>query len=141
MERELNGPYWALRLAYGLVPIVAGLDKFFNLLTNWEQYVSPLAANVIAPGTLMQIVGVVEIIAGILVLTSKTTRVGAWIVCIWLIAIVLNLITTGRYFDIAVRDAVMAVGAFTLAKLEEARLRHGVPETARRRAVHREATA
>jgi hypothetical protein len=75
----------------------------------------------------MRAVGIIEIIAGILVL-SKMTRVGAYIVCAWLVAIALNLLSTGHYLDIAVRDLVMAVGAFTLAKLEEARGREPATE-------------
>lgn len=79
MDARVNQSWWALRLAFGLVPIVAGLDKFFNLLTDWEQYLSPLVARVIPASTFMHAVGVIEIVAGILVL-SKLTRVGAYIV-------------------------------------------------------------
>jgi hypothetical protein len=68
----------------------------------------------------MHVVGVVEILAGALVL-SRFTRIGAYVVALWLVAIAFNLLTTGRYFDVAVRDLVMAAGAFTLAKLEEVR--------------------
>ena len=110
--------WWTLRLTYGLVPIVAGLDKFFNLLTDWSQYLSPVARNVLpfGPETFMMIVGVIEIAAGVLVLT-KFTRIGAFVVSAWLVAIALNLISTGQYFDIAVRDLVMAVGAAMLGRL------------------------
>jgi uncharacterized membrane protein YphA (DoxX/SURF4 family) len=118
LEPRLNAPWWALRLAYGLVPIVAGLDKFTNLLTDWTQYLSPLVARVVPASTFMSIVGIIEIAAGVLVLT-RWTRIGAYVVGAWLVAIALNLVTTGRYFDIAVRDLVMAVGAFTLARLAE----------------------
>src|SRR5262245_42091728 len=93
---ELNKPYWLLRVAFGAVPIVAGLDKFTNLLTNWEQYLSPLATGVIPAATLMRIVGVVEIAAGILVL-SKLTRLGAHVVAAWLVGIALNILTTGHF--------------------------------------------
>lgn len=121
-DHRLNQPWWALRLSFGLVPIVAGLDKFTNLLTDWPQYLSPLLGQLlpISASTFMHGVGVIEIAAGILVLT-RLTRVGAYIVCAWLVAIALNLLTTGRFFDIAVRDLVMAVGAFSLAKLTEVR--------------------
>lgn len=125
MDSKLNSPYWALRVAFGVVPIVAGLDKFFNLLTNWEQYLSPLVSNVVPASAFMHVVGVIEIVAGVLVL-SKLTRFGAYIVCAWLVGIALNLLTTGKYFDVAVRDLTMAVGAFTLAKLEEVRVRREV---------------
>jgi uncharacterized membrane protein YphA (DoxX/SURF4 family) len=117
---QLNKSYWLLRVVYGLVPVVAGLDKFTNLLTHWEQYLSPWVAHFIEPTTFMHLVGVVEIAAGILVL-SKFTRIGAYVVAAWLVGIALNLLTTGNYFDVAVRDLVMATGAFTLAQLEEVR--------------------
>jgi uncharacterized membrane protein YphA (DoxX/SURF4 family) len=120
MDSRLNSSWWALRLAYGLVPIVAGLDKFTNLLTRWTDYLSPLATRVvpIAPTTFMHIAGVIEIAAGILILT-RYTRYAAYVVSAWLLLIALNLLTTGHYFDIAVRDTVMAVGAFVLARLSE----------------------
>ena len=120
MDSKLQQPYWALRLLYGAVPIVAGADKFFNLLTDWTQYVSPLAAAVIAPAALMKLVGVIEIAAGVLVL-ARLSRYAAYVVAAWLIAIALNLLTTGRFFDVAARDVVMAAGAFTLARLEALR--------------------
>lgn len=146
MDTRLTSPWWALRLAYGLVPIVAGLDKFTNLLTDWEQYLSPIGERLLPfPGsTFMQLVGVIEIVAGIFVLT-RFTRIAAYVVSAWLVLIALNLLTTGRFFDIAARDVVLAVGAFTLAKLSEVRERaaqpspHRVPdlEAARYVDVHR----
>ena len=106
-----------LRMTYGLVPIVAGLDKFTNLLTKWESYLSPGIINMLPfeAATFMKLVGVIEIIAGILVLARP--RIGAWVVMAWLVCIALQLIIGGQYFDVAVRDLVMAVGAFTLAQL------------------------
>lgn len=118
---QLSQPYWMLRIAFGAVPIVAGLDKFTNLLTNWEQYLNPVVSQLIPAGIFMRAVGVIEIAAGILVL-SKMTRMGAYVVAAWLVAIALNLLSMGRFLDVAVRDLVLAVGAFTLAKLEELRL-------------------
>lgn len=105
-----------LKLTFGLVPIVAGLDKFTNLLTSWVDYLGN-NKNMIPfdPLTFMKIVGVIEIIAGIIVLVRP--RIGAWIVMAWLIAIALQLLIGGHYFDVAVRDLVMAVGALTLARL------------------------
>jgi uncharacterized membrane protein YphA (DoxX/SURF4 family) len=121
MDKQLDTTWWTLRLTYGLVPIVAGLDKFTNLLVDWKQYLSPLAANLpVSASTFMMIVGVIEILAGAIVL-SRHTRLGAYVVAAWLVGIGLNLVTTGKYFDVAVRDVVMAVGAFALAKLSEAR--------------------
>lgn len=122
-DSAIDKPWWTLRLTYGLVPIVAGLDKFTNLLTHWTQYLSPLATKVVpvAPSTFMHGVGVIEVIAGLLVLNRKATRFGGYLVAAWLAAIAVNLITTGTFFDIAVRDLVMGIGAFTYAKLTEIR--------------------
>src|SRR5262245_524765 len=94
LDEHLDKPWWALRLTYGLVPIVAGLDKFTNLLTDWTQYLSPIGERVLpfSASTFMHIVGIIEIVAGILVLT-RWTRIGAYIVGAWLIAIALNLVT------------------------------------------------
>jgi uncharacterized membrane protein YphA (DoxX/SURF4 family) len=132
MDPRINGSWWALRIAFGVVPIVAGLDKFTNLLTRWEQYLSPLVTGLlpVAPSTFMRVVGVIEIAAGILVL-SKLTRWGAYIVAAWLAAIALELLTTGRFLDVAARDLVMAVGAFALARLTEAREAETVPSRRR----------
>jgi uncharacterized membrane protein YphA (DoxX/SURF4 family) len=118
-NHALRQPYWVLKVAFGAVPIVAGLDKFTNFLTDWTQYLSPLVARVIPGFAFMRVVGVIEIIAGALVL-SKQTRLGAYVVALWLVGIALNLLSTGHYLDVAVRDLVMACGAFTLARLDEA---------------------
>lgn len=117
MNTALKTSWTVLRVTFTAVPIIAGLDKFTNLLTNWEAYLNPLAAGLLpfSPHVFMAIVGVIEIVAGLIVLARP--RLGAWIVMAWLVAIALNLITSGRYFDVAVRDLVMAVGAFTLANL------------------------
>lgn len=106
-----------LKYTFGLVPIVAGLDKFTNILCNWSQYISDGMAALLpfAPSTFMMIVGVIEIVAGILVLTK--TRIGAYVVSAWLVAIALTLIFSWTYVDVAVRDLVMAIGAFCLARL------------------------
>jgi len=105
-----------LRLTFGLVPIVAGLDKFTHILVNWDQYLAPQVAEILpfAPHTFMLIVGVIEIIAGLIVLFKP--RIGSLIVCLWLLGIVINLLLAG-YYDIAVRDAVMAIAAFSLFTL------------------------
>jgi uncharacterized membrane protein YphA (DoxX/SURF4 family) len=106
-----------LRLTFGIVPIVAGLDKFTNLLTYWPDYLNANLAGILPMSALafMKIVGVIEIVAGILVLVRPLN--GAYVVMAWLICIALQLILGGHYFDVAVRDLVMAMGAFTLAKL------------------------
>ena len=103
-----------LRFTYGLVPIVAGADKFTELLVNWDQYLAPSIVNILPfeAHTFMLIVGVIEIVAGLLVLVRP--RIGSIVVCGWLVAIALNLLISGSYIDVAVRDLVMAVGAFCL---------------------------
>ncbi len=105
-----------LKLTFGIVPIVAGLDKFTNLLSPWEDYLGKNAAMIpVDPSAFMKVVGVIEILAGLLVFIRPLA--GAYIVMIWLICIALQLIIGGHYFDVAIRDLVMAVGAYTLAKL------------------------
>ncbi len=113
-----------LKYTYGLVPIVAGLDKFTNLLTNWQDYLSPFITNMLpfSAGTFMAVVGIIEIAAGILVLIRP--QIGAYVVMGWLALIALNLILGGHYLDVAVRDLVMAIGAFSLAKLSIAEAGH-----------------
>ncbi|MEN0052853.1 MAG: hypothetical protein AAGC65_04255 [Mucilaginibacter sp.] len=112
-----------LKFTYGLVPIVAGADKFTNILTNWGQYLAPWMKGMMPFGehTFMMIVGVIEIIAGILVLAKP--QIGAWIVSAWLLLIALTLISGGSYLDVAVRDIVMAIGAYVLARLSVAEAR------------------
>jgi uncharacterized membrane protein YphA (DoxX/SURF4 family) len=106
-----------LKYTFGIVPIVAGLDKFTNILTHWTQYISEGSAALLPfePTTFMMIVGIIEIIAGILVLTK--TKLGAYVVSGWLTVIALTLIFSWSYVDVAVRDIVMAIGAFSLAEL------------------------
>lgn len=106
-----------LKYTYGLVPIVAGADKFTNLLTDWTVYLRGVDSMIpLAPATFMMIVGVIEIVAGVLVL--RYTRLGALIVSAWLVGIAVVLMA-GGFYDIAVRDLVMAIGAFCLAKLSD----------------------
>ncbi len=134
-DHRTEQAYWALRLVFGLVPIVAGLDKFTNLLTDWTQYLSPLAVRVlpVSPHAFMGVVGIVEIVVGIGVLSGHA-RVFGWIAAAWLAAIALNLLTTGKFFDVAARDAALAVSAFALARLaplhEGAAVRHAPHEPA-----------
>jgi hypothetical protein len=106
-----------LKFTYGLIPIVAGADKFTNLLTDWAHYLSPSikSALPVSDHVFMSVVGVIEIIAGILVFISP--QKGGLLVCVWLILIALNLIASGTNLDVAVRDLAMAIGAFSLSKL------------------------
>jgi uncharacterized membrane protein YphA (DoxX/SURF4 family) len=106
-----------LRITYGILPIAAGADKFMHLLVNWDQYLAPAIANLLpfAPHTFMLIVGVIEMVAGILVLVKP--KIGSLIVALWLLGIVINLLIYGQYLDVAVRDLVMSIGAFCLYTL------------------------
>ena len=108
-----------LKYTFVLLPIAAGLDKFINFLTNWSQYVSTDLAALLPfePSTFMKIAGVIEIAAGILVLVK--TRIGAYVVSAWLVGIALSLLFSWTYVDVAVRDLVIAIAAFSLAKLSE----------------------
>ena len=106
-----------LRIAFTVAPIVFGLDKFFNILVDWETYLAPWI-NDIVPGsasTAMHLVGVVEIAAGIFV--ALKPRYGAYVVAAWLAGIVINLLTYSGYYDIALRDFGLMLAALTLARL------------------------
>lgn len=115
----LKSTFMLLKYTFGLVPIVAGLDKFTNLLTQWENYLHPGLAEMLpfAPYTFMMIVGVIEIIAGILVLAKPS--IGGLIVAAWLTLIALTLLASGQYLDVAVRDLVMAIAAFSMVRLSK----------------------
>lgn len=127
MDKRLDSAWWALRVGLGLGPFLAGLDKFFDILANWEMYLSPLALKVVpvSAATFMHAVGVVEMIVGLAILT-RWTRLGAYVAMLWLVAIAINLVTTGMFFDLAVRDVEIAIGAYTLARLTEVREAAGV---------------
>ena len=120
---ELSRVQLILRLTFGLVPIVAGLDKFTNLLTDWSKYLN-VDIIPIDPSIFMMIVGVIEIGAGILVLIK--TEIGAYVVAAWLVCIALTLILSLNYLDVAVRDIVMAIGAYCLARLTRVNQEQGV---------------
>ena len=119
---NLNQTWRALRVTYGLVAFLAGLDKFFNLLTDWPAYLAPAVSGLLplSEAALMRSVGVVEMLVGILILT-RWTRTGAYLAAAWLISIAVNLAMTGSHFDVAVRDVALAVGAWTLGRLTDAR--------------------
>lgn len=121
-DSRLNVSWWALRIGVGLGPIIAGADKYFNKLTDWSMYLSPLATKVVpvSATTFMRIVGVVEIVAGLMVL-SRWTKLGSYIVMAWLLCIAANLLTMGTFYDLAVRDVEIAVGAFVLSQLTAVR--------------------
>ena len=118
-QQTLIQVFRLLKFTFVIVPVVAGADKFTNLLTHWEQYLNPSIAGMLpfsAP-VFMMIVGVIEIIAGIIVL--KKAEIGGYIVAAWLTVIALTLLPGFRYVDVAVRDLVMAVSAFAMARISK----------------------
>jgi hypothetical protein len=121
-NKDLDRTWWVMRIALAVGPFFAGLDKFFNLLTNWTMYLSPLAQKIVpltAPA-FMRTVGIIEMAAGALVLT-RYTKLAGYAISAWLVGIALNLVTTGMFFDLAVRDLEIAVAAFVLARLSAVR--------------------
>ncbi|WEK18375.1 MAG: hypothetical protein P0Y49_16415 [Candidatus Pedobacter colombiensis] len=115
--KEIKNIQTLLKFTYGLIPIVAGADKFTNLLTDWTKYLNP-GLNSMLPFSdhvFMMIVGVIEIAAGIWVFLNP--QKGAYLVSAWLVLIALTLLASGSYLDVAVRDLAMAIGAYTLAKI------------------------
>jgi hypothetical protein len=119
---RLTTPWWSLRVGIGAAAFLAGLDKFFNLLADWPAYLSPMAAQILplSPSSFMHVIGGIEMLVGLVILAGYT-RLGGYVAAIWLVGIAANLVTTGQYFDVAVRDVIMAIAAFTLARLTEAR--------------------
>jgi hypothetical protein len=124
--RALEQSFRALWLLYGIVPIVAGADKFFGILTDWEGYLAPIVRDSlpVSPSTFMHAAGVIEMAAGVLVLAMP--RVGAWVVTAWLLSIAANLLLGGQFLDVAVRDVGLAVGAGVLGRLSAARSEHAI---------------
>ena len=102
-----------------MAPVIAGLDKFFHLLVNWDMYLAPVIARLSPIGGhgLMLVVGIVEISAGILV--ALKPRIGAYVVALWLWGIILNLVLIPNYFDVALRDFGLSLGALALARLSQ----------------------
>jgi hypothetical protein len=109
--------YQILHVAFTIAPLLAGADKFFHLMVDWDQYLSPIALRTlpVSAHTFMRGVGVIEIIAALLVAVAPA--IGGWVVGLWLCGIVVNLLSIPGYFDIALRDFGLALGAFALARL------------------------
>src|SRR5688500_553091 len=106
-----------LRLAFTVAPIAFGLDKFFDVMVDWEQYLAPWINDIVPgdAGDAMHIVGVVEILAGLLV--AVVPRFGAPLVAAWLAGIIVNLLTLSGYYDVALRGFGLLLGALTLTRL------------------------
>ena len=111
--------YRILHFGFVVAPILAGLDKFFHLLVNWDQYLPEMVANLspISPHALMLVVGVIEIVAGIGV--ALKPRIFAYVVAAWLGLIIINLLLIPGYFDVALRDFGLLLGALALGQLSQ----------------------
>ncbi|HTL11529.1 MAG TPA: hypothetical protein VL588_03525 [Bdellovibrionota bacterium] len=118
-SRHVRQAYDLLHMGFAVVPIIAGLDKFFHLLVNWDQYLAPQINDLLGGRghVFMLIVGLVEIIAGIGV--AMRPRVFAYIVSAWLLGIIVNLLIGAQYLDVGLRDLGLAVGAFALGRLSQ----------------------
>jgi len=112
--------YQILHVAFTVARILAGIDKFLHLLTNWEKYLAPAFARLspIPPHSLMLVIGMVEIIAGVVV--AFKPRIGAYIVAVWLLCIIVNLLVLADFYDVALRDLGLLLGALALARISTA---------------------
>ena len=130
MSREGHQAFLILRFGFTVAPIIAGLDKFLNLLTNWDKYLAPAISSGlgIRPHAFMAVVGVVEIVAGVVV--ALRPRFGGYLVAGWLVGIIGNLLLTGGYLDVALRDLGLCLGALSLARLAESEERVAIPARA-----------
>jgi hypothetical protein len=130
MNNRSHQAFQILRFGFTVAPIIAGLDKFLHLLTDWDKYLAPAVSNTlhVQPHTFMMIVGVIEIVAGLVV--AFAPRFGGYLVAAWLVGIILNLIAVGGYLDVALRDLGLCLGAIALARLAEAEVRVGATRTA-----------
>jgi uncharacterized membrane protein YphA (DoxX/SURF4 family) len=109
--------FWLLRIAFTVAPILFGADKFANILVNWEKYLAPWIRDVspLSATHTMRVVGVIEIVAGVAV--ALKPRYAAYIVAAWLAGIIINLLSYSGYYDVALRDFGLMLGALTLARL------------------------
>ena len=111
--------YLVLHIGFALLPIVAGLDKFFHFLVNWDQYLPSFVNNMVGGHghSLMYLAGVIEIIAGLGVWFKP--RIFAYVVAAWLFLIIANLLMIPGYYDVALRDLGLALGALALGRLSQ----------------------
>ena len=106
-----------MHVAFVVAPVLAGLDKFFDMLVDWDRYLAPVVTDVlpVSAHTVMVVVGVVEIAAWVLV--ALRPRIGGYVVAVWLWAVIVNLLVAGDYFDVALRELGLSLGALALARL------------------------
>jgi len=116
---EERQAYQILHWGFVAAPVIAGLDKFSHLLTNWDQYLAPVFARALGGSAhaFMLVVGAVEIVAGLLV--AVRPRIGAYVVAAWLAGIIVNLLLSGNYYDVALRDFGLCLGALALGRLAQ----------------------
>lgn len=114
---EVREAYWVLRIAFTIVPIIAGIDQFTDKLANWDMYLAPLATRIVPlpAHTLMMFAGAAEIITGLIV--ALAPRIGGWIVAIWMWLIMINLLVGAGFYDNVLRDFGLSLGAVALARL------------------------
>lgn len=120
-EKKFNTLVDALKYIYGIVPIIIGADKFFFYIVDWNIYVSPTIASYLPAAIalhIVPIVGIIEIAAGVIIL-SKYTRFGAYLVAAWIGVVIINLLTIGGMYDIALRDLAILVGYTAFGMLVE----------------------
>ena len=126
-DKRMDAAWWSLRVAFFLGTFLAGLDKFFHFMVNWDMYLDPIALRILGPysHTFMLIVGVVEMIVGLMVITAWP-RLGGYLAALWLLCITISLVIsgvmTGQYWDIALRDVGLCLGAFAFGRLSAARM-------------------
>jgi uncharacterized membrane protein YphA (DoxX/SURF4 family) len=120
VSNPVGQAFWIARIIFTVAPIVFGLDKFFDILVDWPKYLAPWIPNLIhvSPLTFMHGAGVVEIVAGVLV--AIWPRYFAYVVMLWLWGIIVNLLTIPGYYDVALRDFGLSMGALGLGRLAQA---------------------
>jgi len=119
-DERLGGTWWALRVSLGVAILLAGIDKFFDALTTWSMYLSPLAERLIpvSGDTFLRGAGIVEMLIGVAILT-RWTRAGAYALAAWMLATSANLAVARNFWDLVLRDVELAIAAFALARLTE----------------------
>jgi hypothetical protein len=129
-----NQAFKILHFGFVVAPLLAGIDKFTDLLCNWDQYLAPTIAHLLpfSGHTFMEIVGVIEIVAALVVWFRP--RFGGYLVAVWLWGIIINLLLIPGYFDVALRDLGLSLGALALARLAEAEAPARVPQPSMARA-------
>jgi uncharacterized membrane protein YphA (DoxX/SURF4 family) len=121
LPREAAAPtyqaYQILHFAFVIAPLLAGLDKFAHLLTDWDKYLAPTIAAIVPAQVFMRAVGAIEVVAAIFVAVKP--RIGAYVVAVWLLGIIIKLLMVGGYYDVALRDLGLLLAALALGRLAE----------------------